>query len=112
MKGFAVLLAAAAVTVAPTAAATPPTGVEVVTLSHGYISDGAMTHWSAPGVGGCTVDAVYGSGAPVKEGVGPGFVHNGRTEGNMPLVMEVVYINPVGAARSVEVPEPAGCPVS
>jgi hypothetical protein len=26
--------------------------------------------------------------------------------------MEVVYINPVGAARSVEVPEPAGCPVS
>jgi hypothetical protein len=48
----------------------------------------------------------------VKEGVGPGFVHNGRNEGNMPLVMEVVYINPVGAARSVEVPEPAGCPVS
>jgi mannose-6-phosphate isomerase-like protein (cupin superfamily) len=143
MKGFADLLAAAAVTVAPTAAATPPTGVEVVTLSQntvngveyvvtritvapggetgwhyhpgevfGYISDGAMTHWSAPGVGGCTVDAVYGSGAPVKEGVGAGFVHNGRNGGNMPLVMEVVYINPVGAARSVEVPEPAGCPVS
>jgi hypothetical protein len=48
----------------------------------------------------------------VKEGVGAGFVHNGRNGGNMPLVMEVVYINPVGAARSVEVPEPAGCPVS
>lgn len=78
----------------------------------GYISEGAMTHWSVTGASGCTVDAVYDAGAPVKEGVGPGFVHNGRNQGDKPLVMEVVYINPVGAARSVEVAEPAGCPVS
>ncbi|MBU3749667.1 MAG: cupin domain-containing protein [Mycobacterium sp.] len=78
----------------------------------GYIKDGTMTHWSVPGDGSCTVDAVYGAGAPVKEGVGPGFVHNGRNEGNTPLVMEVVYINPAGAPRSVEVPEPVGCLVS
>lgn len=78
----------------------------------GYISEGTMTHWDVPAVGGCTVDAVYEPGAPVKEGVGPAFIHNGRNQGSTPLVMEVVYINPVGAARSVEVPEPAGCPVS
>ena len=142
MKVIAVLLAAA-LTVAPTASATPPAGVEVVTLSQntvngveyvvtqitiapgggtgwhyhpgevfGYISEGTMTHWDVPAAGGCTVDAVYDTGAPVKEGVGSGFIHNGRSQGSTPLVMEVVYINPVGAARSVEVPEPAGCPVS
>lgn len=124
---------------APSAAATPATGVDVQTLSQnavdgteyvvtritvapgggtgwhyhpgevfGFISEGTMTHYG----GGCTVDAVYPTGAPVKEGVGPEFVHNGRNEGSTPLVMEVVYINPVGAAKSVEVPEPAGCGVS
>lgn len=74
----------------------------------GFISEGTMTHYD----GGCTVDAVYDTGAPVKEGEGPGFVHNGRNEASTPLVMEVVYINPVGAPKSVEVPGPAGCPVS
>ena len=135
--GFA--LAALVATSAAPAAATPPTGVEVKTLSQnvvdgteyvvtritiapgggtgwhfhpgevfGFISDGTMTHYD----GGCTVDAVYTAGAPVKEGVGPGFVHNGRNEGSTPLVMEVVYINPVGMPKSVEVPGPVGCTVS
>lgn len=130
---------AASAAIAPPARATPPAGVEVQTLSQnvvdgteyvitritvapgggtgwhyhpgevfGFISEGTMTHYD----GGCVVDAVYTTGAPVKEGVGPGYVHNGRNEGPGPLVMEVVYINPVGAPRSVEVPEPAGCPVS
>lgn len=79
----------------------------------GYISDGAMTHYSTGGAdGGCAVDAVYSAGAPVKEGVGPGFVHNGRNEGISPLVMEVVYVNPVGTPLSVEVPAPVNCAVS
>lgn len=79
----------------------------------GYISDGAMTHYNAGGGNvGCAVDAVYATGTPVKEGIGPGFVHNGRNEGATPLVMEVVYINPVGSPLSVEVPAPAGCAVS
>ena len=134
-----IVLAAGAVTAIPQAAATPPTGVEVATLSQntvdgveyvvtritvapgggtgwhyhpgevfGFIGEGTMTHYD----GSCAVDEVYATGAPVKEGVGPGFVHNGRNEGTTPLVMEVVYINPVGALKSVEVPEPAGCPVS
>lgn len=79
----------------------------------GYISEGTMTHYDAGGGDtGCAVDAVYSAGAPVKEGVGSGFVHNGRNEGTTPLVMEVVYINPVGTPLSVEVPAPADCPVS
>ena len=71
-----------------------------------YIAEGTMTHWNALGDGGCAVDEVYATGAPVKEGVGPGFVHNGRNEGSTPLVMEVVYVNPAGTPLSVEVTEP------
>lgn len=140
MKKLAVL-AAAGVTaglLAGPAAAAPP-GVDVETLSKntvdgvdyivtritvapgagtgwhyhpgevfGYIAEGTMTHYD----GGCTVDEVYPTGAPVKEGVGSGFVHNGRNAGSTPLVMEVVYINPVGTPLSVDVPGPAGCTVS
>lgn len=126
-----------AIGVAPVASGAPP-GVEVQTLSRntvdgvdyivtritvapgagtgwhyhpgdvfGYISEGTMTHYD----GGCAVDAVYGAGAPVKEGVGPGFVHNGRNETPFPLVMEVVYVNPVGTPLSVEVPGPDNCSV-
>ncbi len=140
MKKLAVLAAggvAAGLLAAPAAAAPP--GVDVETLStntvdgvdyivsritvapgagtgwhyhpgevFGFISEGAMTHYE----GDCTVDAVYPAGAPVKEGVGSGFVHNGRNDGSSPLVMEVVYINPVGTPLSVEVPAPADCAVS
>ncbi|MBU3687026.1 MAG: cupin domain-containing protein [Mycobacteriaceae bacterium] len=78
----------------------------------GFIRDGTLTHWNVPDTGGCAIDAIYPAGAPVKEGVGAGFVHNGRNEGVTPLVMEVTYINPAGTPLSVEVPVPAGCAVS
>jgi mannose-6-phosphate isomerase-like protein (cupin superfamily) len=77
----------------------------------GYIREGTLTHWNAAG-DGCVIDAVYEAGVPVKEGVGPGFIHNGRNQGPAPLVMEVAYVNPVGTPLSVEVPAPAACPVS
>ena len=79
----------------------------------GSVREGTLTHWDTSGGGGnCAVDAVYGTGAPVKEGTGAGFVHNGRNDGPTPLVLEVVYVNPVGTPLSVAVPGPAGCPVS
>ena len=136
---MAVAGAVTAVGIAAPSEATPGSGVEVTTLSQntvdgteyvvtritvapgggtgwhfhpgevfGFISEGTMTHYD----GGCTVDAIYTTGAPVKEGEGPGFVHNGRNEGSTPLVMEVVYINPAGAPKSVDVPAPTNCPVS
>ena len=73
----------------------------------GFIKEGTMTHYGP----NCLVDDVFATGVPVKEGVGPGFVHNGRNEGSTPLVMEVVYINPVGTPLSVEVPEPENCTI-
>lgn len=141
MKGSSVGLAMTicAVALAAPATATPPVGADVQTQSHnvvdgieytvtritvapgggtgwhyhpgevfGFIAEGAMTHYD----GSCVVDEVYDAGAPVKEGVGPDFVHNGRNLGSTPLVMEVVYINPVGAPLSVETPAPSGCVVS
>ncbi|MEI7915526.1 MAG: cupin domain-containing protein [Mycobacteriaceae bacterium] len=140
MKAMHLGLAAvvAGVMAAGPAGATPGTGVDVETLSKntvdgtdyivsritvapgggtgwhyhpgevfGFIAEGTMTHYD----GGCVVDAVYDAGAPMKEGVGSGFVHNGRNEGSTPLVMEVVYINPVGTPLSVGVPEPGNCPI-
>lgn len=130
----AVLLAPAV----PLASATPSTGVEVETLSKntvdgidylvtritvapgggtgwhyhpgqvfGVVREGTLTHYD----GGCVTDGVYGAGTPVTEGIGPGFVHNGRNLGPTPLVMEIVYINPAGNPLSVDTPEPTGCPV-
>ena len=72
----------------------------------GFVKDGTMTHYGA----GCAVDGLYPTGAPVKEGVGPDFVHNGRNEGVTPLVIEVAYINPAGTPLSIAAPAPAGCP--
>lgn len=128
----------AAMAFAAPASATPASGVQVETLSKntvdgvdyivtritvapgggtgwhyhpgevfGFIAEGEMTHYDQD----CGVDATYPTGAPVKEGVGPAFVHNGRNTGSTPLVMEVAYINPTGTPLSVEVPEPANCPV-
>lgn len=130
--------AALALLLAGPASATPGTGVQVETLSKntvngvdyivtqitvapgggtgwhyhpgevfGFIKEGTMTHYGP----NCLVDDVFATGVPVKEGVGPGFVHNGRNEGSTPLVMEVVYINPVGTPLSVEVPEPENCTI-
>ena len=132
-------LAVVGVALAAPAAATPGVGVDVQTLStntvdgtdylvsritlapggetgwhfhpgevFGVIRQGTMTHYD----GGCLVDEVYNTGSAVAEGIGSGQVHNGRNEGSAPLIMDVTYINPAGAALSVDVPAPVGCTVS
>ena len=72
---------------------------------YGVIRQGTMTHYD----GGCVVDEVYNTGSAVAEGIGSAAVHDGRNEGSTPLVMEVTYINPVGAPLSMDAPAPAGC---
>ncbi|MGI9164573.1 MAG: cupin [Mycobacterium sp.] len=135
----AIGMAISAVALAGPAGATPAVGVDVQTLSqntvdgtaytittvtvapggstgwhyhpgevYGVIRAGTMTHYD----GSCVIDELYNAGAAVAEGVGPGFVHNGLNQGSTPLVMDVTYINPVGAPMSVEAPAPAGCRVS
>ena len=72
---------------------------------YGVIRQGTMTHYD----GGCVVDEVYNTGSAVAEGIGSAAVHDGRNEGSTPLVMEVTYINPVGAPLSMDATAPAGC---
>ncbi|MGV0992377.1 MAG: cupin domain-containing protein [Mycobacterium sp.] len=135
----AIPLAVVAVALAAPAAATPGIGVDAQTLStntvdgteymvsritlapggetgwhfhpgevFGVVRAGTMTHYD----GDCIIDEVYNTGSAVAEGIGSAQMHNGRNEGSTPLVMEVTYINPVGAPLSVDGPVPTGCPVS
>lgn len=74
---------------------------------YGLVREGTLTHYD----GGCVIDEVFKTGVPVTEGIGSGFVHNGRNLGSVPLVLDATYINPVGVPLSVDTPEPTGCPV-
>jgi hypothetical protein len=70
----------------------------------GVIRAGTLTHNKAD----CTVDGVFGAGAPITEESGPNNVHIGRNLEPIPLVMWVVYIEPAGTPLSVDAPDP-GC---
>ncbi|MBI5336740.1 MAG: cupin domain-containing protein [Mycolicibacterium rufum] len=126
------------------AAATPGAGVDAVTLSDstadgshyvaklltiapgggtgwhfhpgdvfGVVRSGTLTHYSAD----CSVDGVYPAGSTITERSGPGYVHAGRNEGPDPLVMWVLYVNPVlNPADPADVPlvvdaADPGCPL-
>ncbi|MCV7413076.1 cupin [Mycobacterium florentinum] len=71
----------------------------------GAIKQGTLTHYSAD----CSVDGVYNPGDPVIEPAGPDHVHLGRNLGTMPLILEVIYIQPVGKPAAEDAPNP-GCP--
>jgi quercetin dioxygenase-like cupin family protein len=131
----AVLALPASTLSCPTASATPSTGVDAKVLSQstvdgkdyitreltiapggstgwhyhdgevfGVVRKGTLTH----DVSNCTVDGVYGPGAPITEASGPGYVHIGRNLGPDPVVMWVLYIQPTGAPLFVDAPDP-GC---
>jgi quercetin dioxygenase-like cupin family protein len=132
----AVLVAsAAALTGSPTAAATPSTGVEAVTISQATvegvdyitreitIAPGGSTGWHyhdgrvygviragtlTHDAANCAVDGIYPAGAPITEASGPDHVHIGRNLEPVPLKMWVLYIHPAGAPLSVDAPDP-GC---
>jgi len=131
------LTAALGVVVAPgSASASPGEGVDAVTMSQaslngkdyiskeitiapggttgwhyhpgqlfGIVKAGTLTHYDS----GCTVDGVYDEGDPITERSGPGYVHEGRNEGAVPLVLWVLYIDPAGSPPAVDMPNP-GCP--
>ena len=132
----ALLVGVCAVSVAPTAGATPGVGVQarILVQSNGDGSDyvtkeltiapGGSTgwHWHPGQVYGvvrsgtlthysanCAVDGVYPAGSPITEQTGPGYVHMGRNLGPDPRVMWVGYIVPTGSALAVDGPDP-GCP--
>jgi quercetin dioxygenase-like cupin family protein len=71
----------------------------------GVIKQGTLTHYK----GDCSIDGVYNAGDPISEGSGDGYIHEGRNEGTVPLVMTVLYIKPAGSPLAVDAPNP-GCP--
>lgn len=128
-------VAVSATLTCPAASATPSDGVEAKTLSQsshdgkdyitreltiapggstgwhyhdgevfGVVREGTLTH----DVSNCTIDGVYGPGAPITEASGPGYVHIGRNLGPDPVVLWVLYVQPAGAPLFVDAPDP-GC---
>ncbi|PND56396.1 cupin [Mycobacterium sp. ENV421] len=71
----------------------------------GVIKQGTLTHYK----GDCSVDGVYNAGDSISEGSGTGYIHEGRNEGPVPVVMWVLYIKPAGSQLAVDAPNP-GCP--
>ncbi|MGV9803303.1 cupin domain-containing protein [Mycobacterium sp. NPDC003449] len=71
---------------------------------YGVMKAGELTHYSAD----CKQDGFYRAGDPITDPTGPDHVHNARNLGTTPIILEVTYIDPVGAPTSDSVPNP-GC---
>ena len=126
----------ASMTLAAPAAATPSRGVESTVIwekTEGgkdysfrrlVIAPGGSTGWhSHPGqlagtfkegtllhnrAADCSVDGLYNAGQGITELAGPEEVHIGRNVGPVPVLVEMLYINPAGTERSLDAPDP-GC---
>lgn len=119
-----------------TAEATPPAGVTATILSQHTvggkdyilreitIAPGGSTGWHfhdgtlyARVKGGtlthsdfdCQTDGVYHTGDVFIEHSGSDHVHIGRNLGTVPMVLDVIYIDPAGSPLSEDAPNP-GCP--
>jgi quercetin dioxygenase-like cupin family protein len=68
------------------------------------VKEGVLMHNRAD----CSMDGLYLTGQSIAEKGGPGYVHIGRNPGPGPLVLQVLYIDPVGAPLSDDQPDP-GC---
>ncbi|MFF8865057.1 cupin domain-containing protein [Streptomyces sp. NPDC015139] len=71
---------------------------------YGVVKQGTLSHFDS----GCASDGVYRAGASIKEPAGPGNVHIGRNLGDVPVVLDVLYVLPHGAPFSEDAPNP-GC---
>jgi quercetin dioxygenase-like cupin family protein len=71
---------------------------------YALVKEGVLTHNKSD----CSIDGSYHPGQPIKEDDGPGYVHIGRDLGSTPVVLEVLYQNPVGSPLAVDAPNP-GC---
>jgi quercetin dioxygenase-like cupin family protein len=71
---------------------------------YGLIKEGTLTHNTSD----CSVDGIFNPGDTITEAAGSGDVHIGRNLGQTAVVMQVVYIDPVGSPLSDDAPDP-GC---
>jgi quercetin dioxygenase-like cupin family protein len=72
---------------------------------YGIVKQGTLSHFDS----NCASDGVYRAGNPIQEPAGSGNVHIGRNLGNVPLVLDVLYVLPHGSPFSEDAPNP-GCP--
>jgi quercetin dioxygenase-like cupin family protein len=70
----------------------------------GYVKQGTLSHFDAT----CKPDGVYRTGSSIVEPAGSNHVHIGRNLGRVPVVLDVVYVLPVGSPLSEDAPNP-GC---
>jgi quercetin dioxygenase-like cupin family protein len=70
----------------------------------GVVKQGILMHNRAD----CTMDGLYVAGQSIAEKNGPEYVHIGRNVGQDPLILQILYIDPVGAPLSDDAPDP-GC---
>ncbi|MGH7292993.1 MAG: cupin domain-containing protein, partial [Myxococcota bacterium] len=68
------------------------------------VKQGTLTH----NMSDCSIDGVYNAGDPVIEPAGPDHVHIGRNLGAVPMVLQVIYVDPVGKPLAEDAPDP-GC---
>ncbi|WP_345428664.1 cupin domain-containing protein [Actinoallomurus vinaceus] len=70
----------------------------------GYVKQGTLSHFDSS----CKPDGVYRTGSTIVEPAGSNHVHIGRNLGTVPVVLDVLYILPVGSPLSEDAPNP-GC---
>jgi quercetin dioxygenase-like cupin family protein len=73
----------------------------------GVVKQGTLTH----NVSDCSVDGIYNVGDPVVEPKGADHVHIGRNLGTDPVILEIIYVDPVGEPLAEDAPNP-GCDFS
>jgi quercetin dioxygenase-like cupin family protein len=73
----------------------------------GVVKQGTLTH----NISDCSVDGVYNVGDPVVEPAGADHVHIGRNLGTDPVILEIIYIDPVDKPLAEDAPNP-GCDFS
>ena len=71
----------------------------------GTVKQGTLTHYAAD----CSVDGVYNPGDPITEPAGPEHVHVAHNLGDTPVILEIIYSNPVGEPLAQDAANP-GCP--
>lgn len=73
----------------------------------GVVKQGTLTH----SMSDCSVDGVYNAGDAVIEAAGANHIHIGRNLGSVPIVLQVIYVDPVGKPLAEDTPNP-GCDFS
>ena len=74
---------------------------------YGIVRAGTLTHYMAD----CNQDGVYQPGDPIMDPTGADHVHLARNLGDIPVVLEVTYVDPAGAPTADSAPNP-GCDFS